>query len=38
MSIEELEREAMKLKPEERMRLGEKLLGSVPSWLDFEEE
>lgn len=38
MSIEELEREAMKLKPEERVRLGAKLLGSVSSSLDFEDE
>lgn len=38
MSIEELEREAMKLTPEERARLGERLLGSVPSSLEFELE
>lgn len=38
MSIDELEAEAMKLPPEERVRLGEKLLGSVPPTLDFEDE
>jgi putative addiction module component (TIGR02574 family) len=38
VSIKELEAEAMKLEPEERVRLGEKLLGSVPSVLDFEAE
>jgi len=38
MSIEQLEAEAMKLSPEERERLGEKLLGSVPYELDFEAE
>ncbi|MFO7903729.1 MAG: addiction module protein [Pirellulaceae bacterium] len=38
MSIEQLEAEAMKLPAEERERLGEKLLGSVPATLDFEAE
>jgi putative addiction module component (TIGR02574 family) len=38
MSIKELEAEAMKLDPEDRVRLGEKLLGSVPPTLDFEAE
>lgn len=38
MSIEELEAEAMRLDPEERVRLGEKLLGSVPPTLDFKDE
>jgi putative addiction module component (TIGR02574 family) len=38
MSIEQLEAEAMKLSPEERERLGEKLLGSVPCELEFESE
>lgn len=38
MSIEQLEAEVMKLSPEERERLGEKLLGSVPPSLDFEDE
>lgn len=38
MSIEQLENEAMKLSPEERERFAEKLLGSLPTTLDFEEE
>ncbi len=38
MSIEQLEAEAMKLAPEERARLGEKLLGSVSYDLEFEAE
>lgn len=38
MSIKDLEAKAMKLDPEERVRLGEKLLGSVPPTLDFEDE
>lgn len=38
MSIKDLEAEVMKLDPEERVRLGEKLLGSVPLTLDFEDE
>ena len=38
MSIEQLEAEAMKLSPDERERLGEKLLGSVPNDLEFEDE
>lgn len=38
MSIEQLEAEAMNLPPEERARLGEKLLGSVPHDLEFEAE
>lgn len=38
MSIKELEDAAMKLNPEDRLRLGEKLLGSVPLRLDFEAE
>lgn len=38
MSIEQVEAEAMKLSPEDRERLGEKLLGSVPHDLEFEAE
>jgi len=38
MSIEQLEAEAMKLTPEERERLGEKLLGSLSDDLQFEAE
>jgi putative addiction module component (TIGR02574 family) len=38
MSIEQLENEAMKLPPEERERLGVKLLSSVDRGLDFEAE
>ncbi len=38
MSIEQLEAEAMKLSPDERERLGEKLLASVDTPLEFEDE
>jgi putative addiction module component (TIGR02574 family) len=38
MSIEELEIAAMQLPPEERERLGEKLLSSVDTPLEFEDE
>lgn len=38
MSIEELEVEAMKLPPEERERLAEKLLSSVDAGLAYEAE
>lgn len=38
MSIQELEVEAMKLPPEERERLAEKLLSSVDADLAFESE
>jgi len=38
MSIEQLEAAAMKLPPDERERLGERLLGSVSHELDFEAE
>lgn len=38
MSIEQLEAEAMKLSPEDRERLGEKLLGSLLHDLEFEAE
>lgn len=38
MSVEELESEALKLPPLERERLAIKLLSSVESRLDFEEE
>jgi putative addiction module component (TIGR02574 family) len=38
MSIDELESAAMQLPPEERERLGEKLLASVDTSLEFEEE
>jgi putative addiction module component (TIGR02574 family) len=38
MSIEQLEAEAMKLSPDERRRLGEKPLGSLPHNLEFEAE
>jgi putative addiction module component (TIGR02574 family) len=38
MSMEQLENEAMKLPPEERERLGVKLLSSVDRGLDFEAE
>ena len=38
VSIEELEIEAMRLPPEERERLAEKLLSSVDPGLAFEEE
>jgi len=38
MSIEELEAAAMQLPPDERERLGEKLLSSVDAPLEFEDE
>jgi putative addiction module component (TIGR02574 family) len=38
MSAEELEAAAMQLPPEERERLGEKLLSSVQTPLEFEDE
>ena len=38
MSIEELEIAAMQLPPDERERLGEKLLSSVDTPLEFEDE
>jgi putative addiction module component (TIGR02574 family) len=38
MSIEELEAAAMQLSPTERERLGEKLLSSVDTPLQYEEE
>lgn len=38
MSIEELEAAAMQLPPAERQRLGEKLLSSVDTPLEFEDE
>lgn len=38
VSIEELEVEAMRLPPEERKRLAERLLSSVDPGLSFEEE
>ncbi len=38
MSIEQIEAEAMRLSPEERERLGEKLLVSVAQDLGFETE
>ncbi|MEJ2218719.1 MAG: addiction module protein [Gemmatimonadota bacterium] len=38
MSMEQLENEAMKLPPEERERLGVKLLSSVDRGLGFEAE
>jgi putative addiction module component (TIGR02574 family) len=38
MSIEELEAAAMQLPPHERERLGEKLLSSVDTPLEFEDE
>lgn len=38
MSIEELEIAAMKLPPEERERLAEKLLSSVDEGLEFEAD
>jgi putative addiction module component (TIGR02574 family) len=38
MKIQELEAQLMELVPEERIRLGEMLLGSVPSTLEFERE
>jgi putative addiction module component (TIGR02574 family) len=38
MSIEELEAAAMELPPEERERLGEKLLSSVEVALQYEKE
>lgn len=38
MSTEELEAQAMKLSPVERLRLGERLLSSVDSDLEFEAE
>ena len=37
MSIRELEREMMKLDPDERVLLAERLLGSVPPTLLFED-
>jgi putative addiction module component (TIGR02574 family) len=38
MSIEELEVAAMQLPPEDRERLGEKLLASVDTPLEYEDE
>jgi putative addiction module component (TIGR02574 family) len=38
MSIDEIESAAMQLSPEERERLGEKLLSSVDTPLEFEDE
>ncbi len=38
MSIDELEAQAMMLSPEERLRLGERLLSSVDADLEFEAE
>ena len=38
MSIEEVETAAMRLPPDERERLGEKLLSSVDTPLELEEE
>lgn len=38
MSFEQLEAEAMKLSPEERERLGEKLLGSVSHDPELDSE
>jgi putative addiction module component (TIGR02574 family) len=38
MSIEELEAAAMQLPPAERERLGEKLLSSVDTPLEYEDE
>lgn len=38
MSIEEVESAAMRLPPDERERLGEKLLSSVDTPLEFEDE
>jgi putative addiction module component (TIGR02574 family) len=38
MSIEELELAAMQLPPEERERLGEKLLASVDTPLEYEDD
>lgn len=38
MSIEEIETAAMQLPPDERERLGEKLLSSVDTPLEFEDE
>jgi putative addiction module component (TIGR02574 family) len=38
MSIEEIETAAMQLPPDERERLGEKLLASVDTPLEFEDE
>jgi putative addiction module component (TIGR02574 family) len=38
MSIKELEAAAMKLSPEDRIRLAEKLLGSIRFTLEFEHE
>lgn len=38
MSIEELEAEALKLPPEQRERLAEKLLSSIGPGLEYEAE
>ncbi|MEW5928936.1 MAG: addiction module protein [Gemmatimonadota bacterium] len=38
MSIDELEAQAMMLSPEERLSLGERLLSSVDTGLQFEAE